>query len=325
MKYKNNFSESNVSKFWDGIAKHYIDENEKVDETHNQRFVEALKHFKFKKGMKVLNIWSRDGGLIPYIRKKYPHIELINYELSPKMYNISKKLYPNETFIQGSLLKFQFDDNQFDAIISLETLEHVSEPLKFLRECHRVLKNKGQFIMSLPPATVEYTSIAVNILKFHHGEGPHKFLNSGKVKKFLKMTGFKLLKHKGTVFFYLGPKFLEKITPQFIKNIFGIRQFYISEPIKEVNPRRLGELCTYCGTCYSIQTDVCPGWKFDFEYYNNKLFGKVSNSFLGNYKSIYVGYSKNLIKRKEGASGGVVTQILYNLFDKNMIDNALVV
>lgn len=34
----------------------------------------------------------------------------------------------------------QFEDDKFDAVVSIATLEHVDDPVKFLQECYRVAK-----------------------------------------------------------------------------------------------------------------------------------------------------------------------------------------
>jgi len=43
-----------------------------------------------------------------------------------------------------------FADNSFDVIVSLETIEHLKEPEKFLAECRRVLRKRGIFICATP-------------------------------------------------------------------------------------------------------------------------------------------------------------------------------
>ena len=43
-----------------------------------------------------------------------------------------------------------FDDHSFDLIVSFETIEHLSNPEKFLDEVHRVLKPGGVIIISCP-------------------------------------------------------------------------------------------------------------------------------------------------------------------------------
>lgn len=43
-----------------------------------------------------------------------------------------------------------FEDESFDTVVSIETIEHLQNPGEFLSECHRVLKSGGGFICSTP-------------------------------------------------------------------------------------------------------------------------------------------------------------------------------
>ncbi len=43
-----------------------------------------------------------------------------------------------------------FADNCFDVVVSLETIEHLRKPERFLAECRRVLRKKGIFVCSTP-------------------------------------------------------------------------------------------------------------------------------------------------------------------------------
>ena len=44
----------------------------------------------------------------------------------------------------------KFNDSSYDLIIMLEVLEHTINPKKAINECYRVLKNKGELILSTP-------------------------------------------------------------------------------------------------------------------------------------------------------------------------------
>ncbi len=57
---------------------------------------------------------------------------------------------PNITFKVGSGTKIPIDNNSVESVVTFETLEHIKEAEKFLREIKRVLKPKGQLILSTP-------------------------------------------------------------------------------------------------------------------------------------------------------------------------------
>ncbi len=70
-----------------------------------------------------------DGGAIEYGKSHYPN--------------------PKVRFQQGDAYAFQ-DSTGFDTIISLETIEHLPDPVKFASSLNTVLKNGGRWICSAP-------------------------------------------------------------------------------------------------------------------------------------------------------------------------------
>jgi 2-polyprenyl-3-methyl-5-hydroxy-6-metoxy-1,4-benzoquinol methylase len=50
----------------------------------------------------------------------------------------------------GSIQEIPASDASFDTVISCETIEHVVEPLKALREIHRVLRPGGRLLLTTP-------------------------------------------------------------------------------------------------------------------------------------------------------------------------------
>lgn len=234
MDFKNIFTIEEVKDFWDSVAGIYEEENNKISETHNQRFIEAIKYLDLHDNDRVLNIWSRTGLATSFLKNKNKNIELHNLEVSSQMIKKAEEKFPEEKFRLTDLSKINLPDNYFDYILSLETLEHCPEPPVFLRELNRLLKPGGMLVLSTPPSSCELSYTIYSFFGLGHGEGPHKFISSKKVKQMLSESNFKILEHRGTLLIPLGPKFVrilgEKIIKKFQHTLIselGIRQFYI--------------------------------------------------------------------------------------------------
>lgn len=233
--YSNNFKMAEVESFWDKLAEHeYEHANEAKNRVHTQRFREAIRRLPIAPNAQVLNIWSRVGDGVPFLREAFGEFTLVNAELSLEMLKASTKLNPGEFHVQISLHEFPFRSMSFDTVMSLETLEHVPDPLLFLREIERVLVPGGTLVMSLPPSAAEWTSIVNSVLRFHHGEGPHRFIAPSEVKKMLTEAHLELQAYDGTLFLPFGGMFIEKLD-NVLGRLFGkgplgqlgIRQFYV--------------------------------------------------------------------------------------------------
>ncbi len=231
----NDFTIEEVRRFWDKVADIYEPANKNVGYVHYQRFEKAIELGKFNDGQKVLNIWSRMGGFIPYIRK-VAKVDLINREVSPKFLEVAKKRFPKENFGITDLENLsEFADNTFDRVVSLETLEHVPKPLIFLKELYRILNPGGRLIMSLPPKGFEIPTIIWDIFFGNHGEGPHNFLWPAMVKKLIKDASLTLLLHNPTIILPLKSDKLERKSEKVMMRFFGktflvnfgVRHFYV--------------------------------------------------------------------------------------------------
>ena len=234
---KNPWTDYEVEAHWDSVAEIYIDENDKVKAAHDQSFRECIGHLELKPGMKILNITSRDAEATDYINITMPEASVINAEISLGLMRVAEKLRPSVTQVKlENYSSLPFKKDEFDRVLSLETLEHVSEPLKFLQELHRVSTDNARLVLSCPPATSELPYRIYTALFGGHGEGPHRFLPSKEVKWMFGETKWKLLVHKGTVLVPVGPAWLQNLGEKFLDRMqgtfvaeLGIRQFYVCE------------------------------------------------------------------------------------------------
>lgn len=236
-RHTNRWTDKEVEAHWDRVADIYVRENERVKGTHDQRFRESIAYLELQAGMKVINITSRDGEADDYIKDAEPGCQVVNAEISAGLMRVAGKLRPRIQQVKlDNYSELPFDDGEFDRVLSLETLEHVAEPMKFLKELYRVSKSDTRMVLSCPPATSEFPYRVYTTLFGGHGEGPHKFPSSGKVKMLLRETGWKLLEHKGTLLVPVGPGWLKRAGERFIDRAqgtwiseLGIRQFYVCE------------------------------------------------------------------------------------------------
>lgn len=106
------------------------------------------------------------------------------FEISKRYANI-----PNVSFENKNLLEINFE-NQFDTIISFETIEHFEEEniYKLLSLYNKALKNEGRLIFSTP-FMQERSENAVK-MGFHLTF----YINEEKIEKWLSSTGFTLEK-----------------------------------------------------------------------------------------------------------------------------------
>ena len=235
--HRNKWSDKDVEAHWDNVANIYVEENMRVKETHNQRFRETIGFLELPENSVVLNISSRDCEANDYVLKYNPKADVVNAEISQGLIDVAKKIRPYAKQQKiDTYSDLPFSDNTFNRIVCLETLEHSENPIKFLIELHRVSTNDARMVLSCPPATSEIPYQVYTFLFGGHGEGPHWFPSSKNVKCMLNKTNWKLLHHKGTILFPVGPKWfidvgekiINKYQGTFIAEL-GIRQFYVCE------------------------------------------------------------------------------------------------
>ena len=75
--------------------------------------------------------------------------------------------------VQGDLNKeLKFQDNTFKCIFGLSVLEHLLNPCKYLKECHRCLDNGGTLVILTPNISTYFTAALILAGKMP-SSGPH--------------------------------------------------------------------------------------------------------------------------------------------------------
>jgi len=110
----------------------------------NQKIIDTLPEVRT-----IVDLGCGSGELLPYLRKKAQTV--IGVEKSARMLEEARKHYtPDKDGIDirfGELEHLPLGNGEADAAVISMVLHHLAEPLKAFSETHRVLQNKGTFVI----------------------------------------------------------------------------------------------------------------------------------------------------------------------------------
>ncbi|GMU95858.1 MAG: class I SAM-dependent methyltransferase [Ignavibacterium album] len=112
-------------------------------------FPEIFEHGKYKR---VIDISAGIGIVAKRIKELYADCTIIANDISEESLRSLRKLGLETTSfdLDNSKLHFPFEDESFDAVISLATLEHIIDIDHHMQEIRRILKNGGDLFLSVP-------------------------------------------------------------------------------------------------------------------------------------------------------------------------------
>ena len=225
-----------VGRHWDETTD-YDDINERTY-SYFRRFIDGYNLCTIPDKSYILDICSRTGNGSVYFHKKRKIKKVICADVTKKMQkicfnNLTNKKINFETNL-FSKLPLDFNNNEFDAIICFETLEHIYPPETFIKELNRVLKPGGELLLTCPNILWEPIHWLAAIFNLHHSEGPHRFKRRKNILKMFESSNFKIEKEKTVILIPGGPKLLIKFGEWFEEKFektlmpyLGLRRIFI--------------------------------------------------------------------------------------------------
>lgn len=150
-------SKMKSSYYYDG--KHYS--HEELKKIFEQDTIQAITNsdervqetLKMVEGNKILDVGCAGGVLSKMLADRGFEVHAI--DVLEESIEVAKVFCNSEKikFEVRDILKEPFQEESFDGVIFLETIEHVENPAMFFREFHRILKNNGHLFVSTPNAT----------------------------------------------------------------------------------------------------------------------------------------------------------------------------
>jgi ubiquinone/menaquinone biosynthesis C-methylase UbiE len=111
----------------------------------------------------VLDIGCGGGMLYKTIYESNPAIKYVGIDITPKMLNSARGLFPEADFREMDAAELVFEDNEFDACVIAHVLEHhpIEHGEKMLREALRVARKLIILIFFVRPISYDKTSIII--------------------------------------------------------------------------------------------------------------------------------------------------------------------
>lgn len=100
------------------------------------------------RGLRVLDAGCGEGYGCDLLARTAALV--VGADLDEALIRRARRRYPVARFEPVNLVALPHSDGAFDAVVSLQVIEHLHEPWEFLRECARVLRPGGSLILSTP-------------------------------------------------------------------------------------------------------------------------------------------------------------------------------
>lgn len=141
---------------------------------------------------KLLDVGAATGIFLDRARKF--SWEISGVEPSHWAVEEAKKRYDINVFA-GTLQEATFADNEFNAVVMLDVIEHVSNPIALLHEVKRVLSDDGILVLTTPNIGSTVARFLGN--NWWHIRRAHQFyFNQYTVKRLVSSAGFKIYNKK---------------------------------------------------------------------------------------------------------------------------------
>ena len=168
-------------------------------QTKDENHLESILHFlHVKPGMKILDLGTGTGYLAFPIAEKNKEVEVTGLDIVEKALEEnrkkaeSKKIH-NLRFVSYDGMKFPFDDNCFDMVVSRYALHHFPAIQDTFHEINRVLKKDGLFFLSDPAPNDNDTEHFVDAYMQMKKDGHIKFYTKAEWKNMAKIESMEFV------------------------------------------------------------------------------------------------------------------------------------
>jgi len=135
--------------------------------THNRMFEIVQRHLGGLNDISILDMPCGAGLFSSRLAQAGMQVTAMDIEAVEPF-----KFDPAHRMLADANLGLPFDAEKFDALVSIEGIEHLDNPRGFLRECARVVKPGGYVFVSTPNVDSFRSRKYVMLRGYHHYFGP---------------------------------------------------------------------------------------------------------------------------------------------------------
>ena len=134
------FYNSNVNKIYNETKFDKTSPSTEMDDQINYGNLKLLKQISGKENGMLLEIGSAKGFFL--IKAKEAGFDVYGLELNQPNYEYSRNIL-GDCIMDVDLFDVKFEDNKFDVVYMRDVIEHIANPLEFLKEINRITKPGG--------------------------------------------------------------------------------------------------------------------------------------------------------------------------------------
>jgi SAM-dependent methyltransferase len=120
----------------------------------------------------ILSVFAEGGTFADFIHSSAgQQLKILEINKAGNLHEFLKE-HPGHMLVEYpeyDMMSLRLPDQHFDLVIHSDTLEHVSDPLKALKECFRILKRKGKLFYTIPVIIDRPTRTRHGLPRSYHG------------------------------------------------------------------------------------------------------------------------------------------------------------
>ena len=178
--YDDNKQEKNLN------IKYSIDEIKKKSMSDTNRRVKFVSKL-VKKNEKILEIGSGYGLFLEGMKKRGQNV--IGIEISKEKREIAKKITKAQ-ILDINILEKKIKIPKVDVIVLFHVLEHISEPVKFLKNLRNMLKMNGRIVVEVPNHNDHQLQLNKKYREFYWQRAHIHYFTPKIFQKVLEESGF---------------------------------------------------------------------------------------------------------------------------------------